>query len=247
MKYREGKGSSWGQCRNILVGFLLVTGATEAAEQVVAVQSSTANASVGEIVQATITYDTATPQDPTLTGIGLRLHWNSNLLEFQQLTNVLSTSLSAQNQPEADIANYDGDANTDTFIHLAWADINNSWPNAGTSPVNLFIAEFLTPAGAVGSSPLNVSVSSTAAGYTFAGTPAAVAVDCTGSYIDIRARTFQTGENISCTSTGSLSLGPYVEQQTNSNLQVTANTGITITGPMSIKTGATFAAIHGGP
>ena len=231
----------------VLWMLVLLSGQLSAAEQVVAVQTSSTNPSVGEVVQATVTYTTANPDDPTLTGIGLRLHWNSQLLDFQQLTNILSTSLVAQGQSQPDTANYDNDPNTDTFIHLAWADITSNWPNLGASPSTLFVAEYLTPAAVVGSSPLNLSVSSTATGYSLADTPATVAVDCTGSFIEIQSRTFRSGENISCISTGNLTLGPDVEQQASSNLQVTANTGITINGPLHIKAGATFTAIHGGP
>lgn len=230
-----------------LWALLLVSGQLSAAEQVVAVQSSTNSPSVGEVLQAMVTYTTANPTDPTLTGIGLRLHWNSRLLDYQQLTSVFSASLAAQGQPQADIANFDADPDTDTFVHLAWADIAGNWPNQGTAPASLFTAEFLTPAAVVGSSPLNLSVSSTAAGYTLAGTPATVAVDCSGSFIEIQSRTFRSGENISCISTGNLILGPHVEQQDSSSLQVTANSGIAINGPLSIKAGATFTATHGGP
>ena len=225
---------------------LVIATASHAAEQLVVVQLSSDIPSVGEVVQATVTYDTANPQDPTLTGIGIRLPWNSSLLNYQQLTNVLSDKLSARGEPEADVANYDGDVDTDKYVHLAWADITNSWPNQGASPTLLFTAEFIVPTAVVGTSLINLSASSTAAGYTFAGTPASIAVDCSGSDIAIQSRTFQTGENVSCTASGTLSLGPHVEQQVGSTLHVTANAGISINGPLNVKTGAIFTATQGG-
>ncbi len=230
----------------LLFGFLLTSSTIYAGEQIVTVLPSTTSAAVAESVQVGVNYTTASPQDSTLTGIGVRLHWNASLLEYQQLASFLAADLVAQGEPEPDSADFDSDPNTDTFIHLAWADIDNSWPNLGNTPMSLFSAEFSGASGATGNTPLNISMSSTAAGYSFVGNSSTMSVDCTGSHIEISVRTFVTGEDITCNSSGDIIFGPYVEQQDSSAVHLTASTGISISGPLSIKNGASFNANQGG-
>ncbi len=231
----------------LLGSCLWVCCSAQAGEQIVVPKPSIAVTGVAEYIQVAVNYSTANPENPTLTGIGVRLHWNSSHLSFQTLKNVLASELIAQGDPEFDTTDFDSDSSTDTFVHLAWSDIDANWPNLGSAPVSLFTGEFITEVGVVGDTTLNVSVSSTAAGYTPQVGTTTVAGDCVGPHIEITAWTLVSGKTLTCTSTGDMVVGTQVIQETSSSLLLYAATGIRFEGPISIATGATFAANHGAP
>jgi len=112
-----------------------------------------------------VNYSTS-PVDETLTGLGLRIHWDSTKLNFVNLTNVLPTNLIATGSPQPDTDNFDGDLSTDMFVNVAWADISAMWPGAGTTPVRLYTANFTSAADFEVSTNVNFSASSTASGWT---------------------------------------------------------------------------------
>lgn len=228
-----------------LFSLLLTCGIVQAGEQIITLQSSPDSVEVGEVVQVDIQYTTANPEDTTLTGIGIRLHWDSAKLDYQGLISHLAANPLAQGEPETDTADFDADPNTDTFIHLAWADIDENWPNLGPTPVDLFTAEFIA-SWPTTSTTMNVSSSATATGYAFSGTSTGIAVGCTGSHINLNYHTILTGETLTCVSTGDIVFGPGIEQQMNSTVELTATTGIAISAPLRIVAGAVFKAIQGG-
>jgi hypothetical protein len=120
-----------------------------AQEQVVTPNPVGQTADANQSVSIDVSYSTANPVDETLTGLGLRIHWDSSKLTFSSLTNVLSFSLLSTGTPEPDTLNYDGDANTDMFVNVAWMDIAGNWPGGGT-PL-LYTANFTTAVAFSGS------------------------------------------------------------------------------------------------
>jgi hypothetical protein len=111
---------------------------------------------------------TTSDNDNTLTGLGLRIHYNSSLLTFSGLSNVLQAGFIQQSGPIADTADYDHDPATDKYVLVSWADINGKWPNQGL-PVSLLTSGFtLAPGVAAGTqTTIRFTASSTAAGYNF--------------------------------------------------------------------------------
>jgi len=110
--------------------------------------------------------------DPSeLSGLGLRMHFDSSKIEFKSLDNVLDNNdLLFQGEPQADSQNFDGDDATDQFVNVAWQDINNEWPGNGQNPVRLFTANFGTALTfSNDTSPINFTASSTANRFTFNG------------------------------------------------------------------------------
>lgn len=105
------------------------------------------------------------------------MHFNSNSLTFVSLTNMLATGKIAVGVPQPDIDDLDGDPNTDMFVNVAWADLLGSWPGIGTTPALLYTANFTTSAAFGGSTTVNFSASSTAAGYTLAPQSATIAAN----------------------------------------------------------------------
>ncbi|MDF1721638.1 MAG: hypothetical protein P1U65_13260, partial [Minwuia sp.] len=131
----------------------------------------------GDQVSVTGVYATANPVDETLAGIGLRVHFDSSVLRFDGLENVFQFALQPFGQVvEADSGDFDGDAATDSFVALNWADFGGQFPGDGTTPLDLFDILF-TGLGSTTDSNVNFSASSVALGRNFASTSVVVAAD----------------------------------------------------------------------
>ena len=131
----------------------------------------------GEAFSIDVDYTTG-PLDDTLTGLVLRMHYDSSQLAFQGLTDVLQAGLSQQ-QLQDDTNDWDGDASTDKFVNVLWFDIASGWPGEGTLPQKLFTGDFATALDFSGSTAVNFT-GTPAIGWAFEGTSAAV----TASVID---------------------------------------------------------------
>jgi len=153
---------------------LMTAGAAGAAEQVITPAPLQRVATPGQPVAFTVGYTTANPCSDHLTGLGLRIHWDSRRLAFVGLTDLFPAALVAQGPVEADSADADADPATDTFVQVAWADVDGAWPGGGCTAATLYTANFNTLAGLTGATPIRFSASSTAAGYALRTVPATV-------------------------------------------------------------------------
>jgi len=155
---------------------LLPVGEGEAAQNLQIVTSAPHSQVVaaGEQVSIDVSYTTS-PQDPTLMGLGLRMHFDSSSLTFDALSNVLGTNFVAEQAPQADTLDYDNDPNTDQFVLVAWSDpFGGNWP--GSLPTTLFRATFTSAADLADETVVNFSASSTAAGFDLSATSAQIRV-----------------------------------------------------------------------
>ena len=146
----------------------------EGAQQRVAPTQAASTVS-GSTANATIQYSTD-DGDQTLAGLGIRIHYNSSKVSSIQLSSVLATNLFVQPATPQDdsVSNFDGDATTDKFLRIVWADFSNSaWPNTAL-PVNLFQIQANLSAGLGAGESTSIRFSADpdqlASGYTFAGT-----------------------------------------------------------------------------
>jgi hypothetical protein len=111
-------------------------------------------------------------QDTELTGLGLRVHFDSSKLSFADISGVLALDNLAQPNPtndddiNADIENLDNDDNTDSFVNIGWASLFGKWPGAESADLATLVFDIAEGAS---SSVINFSVSSNAAGYAFEG------------------------------------------------------------------------------
>ena len=125
----------------------------------------------GAEVVVPVQYDVS-DHDNTLTGLGLRVHFDSTRVSWVKNDAVFSTDLLACDAaPQNDTSNFDGDAATDKFVSCAWTSFTGNWPNK-TLPLNhLMDVRFKFASGlSVGTTtPVRYSASSTAAGYSFYG------------------------------------------------------------------------------
>jgi hypothetical protein len=102
-------------------------------------------ASQTTMVGGSFTFDaiyTTDQLDDTLTGLELRLHFDTTQVQFDGLTNVLQTSLFLAKSVEADTDDFDADPATDMFVSVAWTDFGGAWPGVGNLPSMLYTANF---------------------------------------------------------------------------------------------------------
>ncbi|MCS5587692.1 MAG: cadherin domain-containing protein, partial [Porticoccaceae bacterium] len=124
--------------------------------------------------------------DSTVTGLGLRVHFDSQTLSLTDVVDALATDLIvnvADLSAEADSANFDNDASTDSYITLAWASLFGNWPGAAL-PQDLLTLEFDVASDATGATNIGFSSSSSAVGFTFDASAYALATEASGEPSD---------------------------------------------------------------
>lgn len=145
---------------------------TESAKNQIVTPSA---AALSVVAGAHATFDvnySTNPTDATLSGLGLRMYYNSSRLTFNGLSNVLTTSQISNQPPVDDTNDGDGDPNTDKYVLVAWADLSGNWP--GTQSQRLFTADFTVNTSSTAATKVNFGATSTAAGWTFAATPVTI-------------------------------------------------------------------------
>ena len=113
---------------------------------------------------------TTDPEDATLTGLGVRVHYNSSLLEqFDGFSGVLPTGFFEEDDQDwgglLDSEDYDDDPDTDRYVLISWADLDGNWP--GQLGIPLFTANWKSSTDAKDSTWVNFTSSSTAADWDF--------------------------------------------------------------------------------
>jgi hypothetical protein len=81
--------------------------------------------------------------DDSLTGLGVRVHYDSSVLTLSEITDVLQTDIIIAPQGDyvvADTDDRDNNPNTDTYINASWVSLFGSWP--GASPIELYTLTF---------------------------------------------------------------------------------------------------------
>ncbi len=158
---------------------LLTSAGVQAQTQGITPDPPSQVAASGATLRIGVDYDTS-DGSPLLTGLGLRLHWNSARLTLQGLSDVLGTAkIGADADCRDDTqSDYDADPQTDCYLQIAWASLPGQWP--GTLPKRLLTAEFLSALTEGQSTAVNFSASATAVGYGFAATSAIVHAESGG-------------------------------------------------------------------
>ncbi len=139
---------------------------TEGPKQIVSVKGDP-SASLGGSVSVTIQHSTDNGETG-LTGLGLRVHYDSSALTFTEFADVLAQdAINAGSGPHNDTDNLDGNAATDKYVDAAWASIFGGWP--GVNPADIMTITFsVVEEAATDTTPIDFSKSSGAAGYQFA-------------------------------------------------------------------------------
>ena len=109
---------------------------------------------------------TTTDLNPNLSGIGIRVHYNSSYVNAVTLENVFATGLIGINDPQVDEFDFDGDSDTDQYIVVSWASFSGPvWP--GEVPIDLFdvVIDSKAEIEALDTYPIRFSVTDTSVGY----------------------------------------------------------------------------------
>jgi hypothetical protein len=153
----------------ILVVFSLSISANDNPQQIVSVQGSPVGI-VGHSVQIDIGYNTSN-SDNTTTGLGFRIHYNSDLIDISNIIYVLDKDLVVDiTGPLEDTDNHDNDSDTDQYYSVGWASLFGDWPNDELPAKLLSLQVDVNQAVDIqqtNSTPINFSSTALAAGYEF--------------------------------------------------------------------------------
>jgi len=109
---------------------------------------------------------TTTDLNPNLTGLGVRIHYDSRYVTSVTLENVFQTGLIGVNEAQADTFDLDNDPLTDVYLLVSWASFSGAvWP--GDVPMDLFdvVINATEEIEALTVYPIRFSVSDTTDGY----------------------------------------------------------------------------------
>jgi beta-glucanase (GH16 family) len=135
--------------------------------------SGTTIASRGGSFSLDITYDVSSNENQ-LSGLGLRIHYDSTKLEFTGVNNPLLTDKIVDTySSEMDFDDLDANSATDSYVIIAWASINGTWPDIELPASLLSISFNVRNHVAFNNSEMTTigfSSSSTSQGYDFSAT-----------------------------------------------------------------------------
>jgi len=125
---------------------------------------------LGKTAILEVSYDTGDSNNQ-LTGIGMRVHFNSSLLSFKQITSLLEQDIIVNGEgPFNDEDDFDNDPLTDQYISFGWASLFGNWPNMELPAVLMNIAFDVSDSidtDATVSTNINFSHIALASGYQF--------------------------------------------------------------------------------
>lgn len=135
-----------------------VTGSVSEPKQIITPSQEEFSRNGAEAVSFQVMYNTA-PGDETLSGFEFRMHFNSSLLTFVSVTDILDNGFAeaSASAPLSDVNDdFDGDPDTDQFVAFSFSDAANTFPGEAL-PVSLGTAMFTTAAGFSGETTVNFS------------------------------------------------------------------------------------------
>lgn len=125
-------------------------------------------------VSVDIEYNVSTANN-NLTGIGFRIHFDSSLLQFAEVQDmVTSANIASGSHSQPDTDDFDNNPATDSFVTFAWASFssNPDWPGIDL-PAKLLTVVFdvnAAPLNTVEYTTISFSGTSSATGYEFSST-----------------------------------------------------------------------------
>ena len=116
----------------------------------------------GETIPISLYYD-VTSNDNTLLGLGFRLFFNSNLLEFQKANAFFNMFKAPVIQDDDE--DLDDDPTTDQYLVIAWFEWNGRWPGERLPCFMGNIDFLILPEAPTDVTTLNVNITATHPGY----------------------------------------------------------------------------------
>ncbi len=133
--------------------------------QTVSLSPGEINKSINSQWDVSVLYNVSTG-DNTLTGIGIRIHYDSSKLEFIESKNIALGSASGMIEPEDETSRKaDNDIETDKVVIVAWYSTSSLFPNQPL-PFKLMDMTFKVKTGiSASNTSINVTFSSTPTGF----------------------------------------------------------------------------------
>lgn len=141
------------------------------ATQIITPAETNLAVSSGSTVAFVPVYTVTAPENGLETGLGLRVHFNSNAVQFNGVTSSFAYGVQPVGEVTADTADFDADPTTDSYVILAWLDVTAQWPGADGLPLTLGSLSFSVKSGFVGTTYLRTTATDTADGAAFQSTP----------------------------------------------------------------------------
>ena len=162
----------------IVLGSVIALGSQYAsgANQIVSTDPASVTAAPGSEVSFDVVYNTD-DGNAALTGLGLRIHYDSSKLEWVGFEGVERAGLVTKDSaPQDDVKDFDHDADTDKYLGFGWISVMGQWP--GNVPADLFRVRFRVAPGVdeATSTRVNFSSSSKVPHYGFQSVPGVVDV-----------------------------------------------------------------------
>ena len=125
---------------------------------------------LGDNVEVEVSYSTSDSLNQ-LSGLGLRVHYDSSVLTYNSLSDVLVQDNIVNGEgPISDADDLDNNPQTDSYISFGWASLFNNWPNtelpAVLAKITFGVSSTLDP-DAITATDINFTAITTAAGYGF--------------------------------------------------------------------------------
>jgi hypothetical protein len=152
---------------------MLIWGTVYAGTQSVSLTPDSSVAFSNEAISLQVRYDVIDGNKKT-TGIGIRIHYNSAVIDNISLSDVYGEGMVGQHySPQKDTENLDKDTSTDMYIIVAWAGITGQWPVFLSLPGSVATLNVNIKDNAPNiETKINVTASSIAAGNEFKGNSA---------------------------------------------------------------------------
>ncbi len=108
-------------------------------EQIISV-NNTPKGFKGKTSVLEVAYDTS-DNNNQLSGLGMRVHFDSSLLSFKEITGLIEQDIIAGGEgPFSDDVDFDSDPLTDQYMLFGWASLYNNWPNTNLPTILMNIA-----------------------------------------------------------------------------------------------------------
>ncbi len=158
------------------------------AAQIVTPAQTSVTLNSGSTLAFTPVYSVSSPENGAETGLGLRVHFNANALQFKGVSGQFAYATQPVGEVTADTDDLDADPSTDHYVILAWVDVTAQWPGVNELPLNLVNASFTLQTGFVGTTHIRTTASGTVDGASFQTTPMAVTVAPNNAQASIKLR-----------------------------------------------------------
>lgn len=128
-------------CQCICLGGLSSVGCIAQADQIVSLATTTPFVAAGDTVNVSAHYQVSAPETATEAGIGLRVHFNSALLNPDSVS-LYPEAIQPYGPLTADTDDFDNDPLTDRYFVIGWIDFTAQWPGEGLLPLSLLDLQF---------------------------------------------------------------------------------------------------------